>query len=164
MNHIYLLLGSNLGDRLGYLEQACQFIDQEIGMIVIKSGIYETAAWGLTDQSSFLNQAIRLYSPVSAQTLLRKTKQIENNLARVRNQHWGPRTIDIDILLFNDEVIVEEGLVIPHRLMHKRRFALAPMVEIAPDMLHPIMGLSLKTLLDQCEDKLTVQKVIPLDV
>ncbi len=164
MNNIYLLLGSNLGDRLGFLASACAAIDKQVGQIISKSGIYQTAAWGVKNQPGFLNQALRIYSPISAFGLLTKTQAIESSLDRTRTEHWGPRTIDIDLLLYNDEVIVEEGLIVPHRLMHKRRFALAPMVEIAPDIVHPLVGRSLKEILDNCSDPLKVERILLQDV
>ncbi len=164
MNTVYLLLGSNLGDRLEFIERSHRRIVQDIGHVVQKSSIYETASWGVEDQDAFLNQALCVQSPLSASTILRKLHRIESDLARVRNRPWGPRTIDIDILLYNDEVIVEEGLIIPHKLMHKRQFALVPMVEIAAELIHPVLHRSMSALLDACTDDLAVNKISLEDV
>lgn len=149
----HLLLGSNLGDRKAYLDEAKNRISQSIGTIKQHSAIYKTEPWQTSDQDSFYNQAVEVHTALDPNRLLKAIHAIEQDLARVRNQRWGPRTIDIDIMTYDDRVLVMEGLCVPHRLMHKRRFALEPMVDICKDYEHPVMRKSLSLLLDQCADK-----------
>jgi 2-amino-4-hydroxy-6-hydroxymethyldihydropteridine diphosphokinase len=154
MNHAYLLIGGNIGDRLANLETATKAIQDQIGNILLSSSIYETAAWGLENQASFLNQALLVSTTADAQTLLEKLLAIEQQMGRIRNQPLGPRIIDLDIIFFNEEVIALTNLVIPHPQMQKRNFVLSPLNEIAPNYLHPILKKSINQLLMNCEDKL----------
>ena len=154
MNHAYLLIGGNIGDRLANLGTATEAIQDQIGTILLSSSIYETAAWGLEDQASFLNQALLVSTTADAPTLLEKLLAIEQQMGRIRNQPLGPRTIDLDIIFFNEEIIDLNNLVIPHPQMQKRNFVLSPLNEIAPNYLHPILKKSINQLLMNCEDKL----------
>jgi 2-amino-4-hydroxy-6-hydroxymethyldihydropteridine diphosphokinase len=158
MNTAYLLIGGNLGDRAAYLEQAVKEIEALCGSITRISSIYETAAWGNTKQPAFYNQAIQLTTPLPPETLLEQLLAIEIEMGRVRTQKYGPRTIDLDILMIDDNVIDTLALTIPHPELHNRRFALLPLAEIAPSLFHPILDKSVSELLVNCPDTLDVQK------
>lgn len=159
MNIAYLLIGGNMGNREEQLMAAKEAIEEQSGRLVQASAIYETAAWGQKEQASFLNQALKLKTPLHPEQLLKTLLSIEENLGRKRELLYGPRLIDIDILLFNDAVVQKENLVIPHPQLHNRRFALTPLAEIAPDLVHPVLTKSIQQLLDECPDELDVQKI-----
>ena len=136
---VYLLLGSNLGNRKEILEKAIELIAQKVGIIISQSKDYETKPWGVTDQPDFLNLAIAVYTNQSPWEILERTQSIENQLGRVRKEKWGARLIDIDILFYGDEIINEPDLKVPHPLMQERDFALTPLAEIAPNFVHPVL-------------------------
>ena len=159
MNRAFLLTGGNLGDRYENLQKALRLIKKNIGDITLQSSIYETAAWGKTDQPSFFNQVLHIQTQLPANDLLIELLKIENELGRIRDMRMGPRTIDLDILFYNDEIIETEGLVIPHPQIAYRRFVLTPMAEIAPFYIHPKLGIPVIELLENCSDKLPVQKI-----
>ena len=158
MNKAYLLTGSNLGDREEYLATARSFINEQCGTIVTASSLYETAAWGKTDQPSFLNQALELETALNAKQLIRRILKIEKMMGRIRDEKYGPRLIDIDILLFNNEKHNYEFLKVPHPEMQNRRFALLPLAEIAPRIIHPVLNKTINELLKECKDELPVKK------
>ncbi|MBO9561587.1 MAG: 2-amino-4-hydroxy-6-hydroxymethyldihydropteridine diphosphokinase [Niastella sp.] len=158
MNYVYLLIGGNVGDRLHNLQQAVITIGRTCGRVVRQSAVYETAAWGKTDQQSFLNQALLVETNLTAFQLLERVLEAETLLGRVRKERYGPRIIDIDILLFNYDEIDEPDLVIPHPELQNRRFALTPLAEIAPGYLHPVLGKTIQTLLAECKDDLEVKE------
>jgi 2-amino-4-hydroxy-6-hydroxymethyldihydropteridine diphosphokinase len=157
-NGIFLLLGSNVGDRPHLLKQAISLIANQVGNVVRQSSVYETAPWGKLDQQNFLNQVLEIASALPASDLLTSILSIETALGRTRDQRWGPRTIDIDILLYRNFVIKSDALTIPHPSMHERRFTLVPLVELAPDVIHPVLNKSFKELLDNCPDEQAVKK------
>ena len=159
MNEAYLLTGGNMGDRTGFLKEARKKIEYECGRIVQSSALYETAAWGKEDQESFLNQVLQLETMLSPRDLLITILKIEESLGRKREVKYGPRTIDIDILFYNNEIIEEEGLHIPHPRLQDRRFVLAPLSEIAPHKIHPLLLKSIEQLLKECPDQLEVNKI-----
>lgn len=159
MNTAYLLIGGNLDDRNENLEKAATLINEQCGQIEKKSSLYETAAWGKTDQPAFLNQAICLFTPFSAKQLIRKLLKIEKSMGRIRTEKLDPRVIDIDILLFGDEIHSKRFLKIPHPELQNRRFALTPLSEIAPTLIHPVFKKTILTLLDECPDHLEVNKI-----
>ena len=158
MNKAYLLTGSNLGDREQYLATARSLINEQCGTIVTASSLYETAAWGKTDQPSFLNQALKLETSLNARQLIRRILKAEKIMGRIRDEKYGPRLIDIDILLFNNEKQNYQFLKIPHPEMPNRRFALLPLAEIAPGIIHPVLNKTINELLKECKDELPVKK------
>ncbi len=158
MNTAYLLTGSNLGDRELYLEQATIYLAQKCGRIVQQSALYETAPWGIQEQPNYLNQAIVLETSLNPEELMHSLLQIEELMGRIRTIKYGPRTIDLDILFFNQVISDTELLKLPHPALQDRRFALTALAEIAPNIIHPILKKSVKTLLLVCTDVSNVQK------
>lgn len=158
MNVAYLLIGGNTGDRFSYLQSAAKAIAKQCGKIKRASSIYETAAWGNQNQDSFLNQALEIATNLSAFELLDCILQIEESMGRIRKERYGPRIIDIDILLFNDEIIDARNLKIPHPELPNRRFALQCLNEIATRKKHPVLNKSIGQLLKECSDPLRVDK------
>jgi 2-amino-4-hydroxy-6-hydroxymethyldihydropteridine diphosphokinase len=158
MNEVYLLTGGNMGNRTDFLQKARMAIGEKCGRITRASSIYETAAWGKEDQQSFLNQAIELQTSLSPEQLLDTILSIEEGLGRKREEKYGPRLIDIDILFYNELVVNEPGLTIPHPQMQFRRFVLVPLSELNPRKLHPLLGKSVEELLVSCTDTLAVNK------
>lgn len=148
----YLLLGANLGDRAHTLQQAVARLAKRTGTIRQLSPIYETAPWGLTDQPAFLNQVVAIETTQPAEVLLGQMQAIELALGRVRHEHWGARTIDIDLLYYDDLVQQTPTLTLPHPYLHERRFTLVPLADVAPDYRHPILGKTTTELLAGCPD------------
>jgi 2-amino-4-hydroxy-6-hydroxymethyldihydropteridine diphosphokinase len=159
MNRVYLLTGGNEGDRLEQLRQAAIRIALHCGQIDQRSAVYETAAWGKTDQAPFLNQALALQTDLDPASLLEELLAIETKMGRIRTEKFGSRTIDIDILLFNQEQIDHPDLKIPHPELQNRRFALEPLNEIAPEWNHPRFHKTIRQLLAECKDPLDVKKI-----
>ncbi|MEC7754994.1 2-amino-4-hydroxy-6-hydroxymethyldihydropteridine diphosphokinase [Roseivirga sp. UBA1976] len=157
MSGIYLLLGSNIGRRAKNLERAREMIVSHGITIKKESEIYETAAWGKEDQEAFLNQVIEVETGKSPQRVLFIVNMIEKEMGRERFEKWGSRLIDIDILYFGDIVFEEDNLLIPHPEIQNRRFTLAPLVEIAPQFLHPKLEKTQAQLLAECPDALAVE-------
>lgn len=156
MKAAYLLIGGNLGDRLAYLDAACEKIQQKGINIVRKSSIYETAAWGITDQPSFLNQVLEIETTETPIQLLEDLLSIEKSLGRIRAEKNGARTIDIDILYFGNEIISLPGLNIPHERIPIRKFVLIPLSELNPGYLDPKTEKTIAEMLKDCEDELSV--------
>ena len=161
MNKVYLILGGNMGKRDEVMFHALRKIDRQLGKIVLQSGIFETAAWGYENQPAFYNCVVEITTEKSAREVLEKVLSIENQIGRVRSEaQWQERLIDIDILFFNDSVLEESDLKIPHPLLHKRKFTLVPLHEIAANLVHPILQKSIAELLADCDDKLDTRKVL----
>ena len=154
MTNAFLLLGSNLGDRLAFLNLAITSLQKTAGEIKNLSSVYETAAWGNTEQSNFLNQVLELQTSLLPEQLLAQIHQIEKAAGRIRSEHWGPRELDIDILFFGNQLINLPELAVPHPQLHLRRFTLLPLAEIAPDLAHPGLHKTIYELLQTCPDKL----------
>ena len=146
MIDVYLLLGSNLGNRELFLAQAVEAIEKAIAPIIKRSAVYQTPAWGKTDEPDYLNQVLLLPTDMPAREILNTILAIELQMGRERKEKWGSRTIDIDILLYGDEVINEPDLVVPHPQMHLRKFALQPLSEIAPLLVHPVLKQTIQQL------------------
>ncbi|MBD1423062.1 2-amino-4-hydroxy-6-hydroxymethyldihydropteridine diphosphokinase [Sphingobacterium chuzhouense] len=163
MNKVFLLLGANLGNPATQLAKALEKIESQVGEIEACSSLYESEAWGVTDQPKFLNQVALVFTSLSPLDLLDKVQAIEDNLGRVRISKWGARVIDIDILYFNEDCIQHERLIVPHPYLPDRRFVLVPLSEIAPSFKHPKLGLTTVDLLAQCEDSLSVHPYNPND-
>jgi len=153
-HEVYLAFGSNVGERAAYIEQAIETLKaREDCRIQNVSSIIETEPYGMTEQDKFLNGALKMETKLTPQELLEVLHKIEADAKRERKIHWGPRTLDLDILLYDDEVIQERDLCIPHMDMQNREFVLRPMVEIAPYKRHPVYGLTMKEMLDCISEK-----------
>lgn len=159
MNTAFLLTGGNLGDRLQNLELAHKQIHQTCGQVVSTSAIYKTAAWGFTEQPDFYNQALEVQTFLSPDALMLALLSIEDKMGRKRTVKLGPRTIDIDILLFDNLVYQSPVLTIPHPHLAERRFALTPLAEIAANVKHPAFNKTINELLHECSDTLAVYKI-----
>lgn len=155
----YLLIGGNLGDREKNLQQAAELAEAECGDLIAVSAVYETAAWGLTDQPAFLNQVLVLHTLLEPAELMHRLLQIEQQLGRTRTEKMGPRTIDIDILLIDDLIIQSDNLTVPHPSLPLRRFALVPLAEVAAKRVHPVIRKTISELLTDCPDTLDVRKI-----
>jgi 2-amino-4-hydroxy-6-hydroxymethyldihydropteridine diphosphokinase len=159
MNSVFLLLGSNLGDRPLLLQTAIVEIAERVGPLLDKSALYETQSWGKTGEPDYLNQVVFLKTELSANNVLKEILEIEAGMGRKRYEKWGSRLIDIDILFYNDEIIKENGLEIPHPQLHNRRFTLEPLAEIAPDLVHPLLNKTISDLKKELTDSLVVKKL-----
>lgn len=158
MYESYLLLGSNMGDRVAYLRLAREAL-AKIGSLTHQSALYETAPWGRTDQPAFLNQSLGLATALSPEELLQAILLIEIELGRMRFEKYGPRSIDIDILLYEDQIHQSETLTIPHPELPNRRFALTALAEIAASRIHPVLHQTIEELLEGCPDPLAVTRI-----
>ncbi|MBE3102952.1 MAG: 2-amino-4-hydroxy-6-hydroxymethyldihydropteridine diphosphokinase [Bacilli bacterium] len=141
MNTAYLSLGSNLGNRFEMLQEAVRILQKQTSIEVTRvSSVYETDPVGYTEQATFLNMVVEVKSKLSAEKILLICLETEQAQGRIREFHWGPRCIDLDILLYNDQNIELEKLTIPHPRMHERGFVLVPLIELVPDGVHPVTG------------------------
>ena len=159
MSTAYLLIGGNLGNRKENLSKATELIREQCGTVVKASSLYETAAWGMTEQPSFLNQALEIATSLNAKQLMRTILKIEKMMARVRKEKFGPRTIDIDILFYENEIHDLLFLKIPHPELQNRRFVLVPLAEINSELQHPVLKKTIAELLEECPDNLEVKKI-----
>ena len=153
--NIIILLGSNLGDRLANLKQAIASI-ASFSTILQQSNIYQTAAWGNTDQADFLNQAIEIQTNHSAENLMHALLAIETQMGRVRLQKWEPRIIDLDIIFYESAIHSSDFIQIPHPKMQKRAFVLKPLLDLIPHFEHPILKQTITQLWEKCPDQLEV--------
>lgn len=161
MSTVYLSLGSNLGNRFEMLQDAVQMLrEQENIEVTAVSSVYETDPVGYTDQASFLNIVVEIKSPLSADKILSICMETEQTLGRIREFRWGPRCIDLDILLYNDENIVSEKLTVPHPRMHERGFVLVPLMELLPEGIHPVTGVSFREYAEGQKEGVHVWKTI----
>jgi 2-amino-4-hydroxy-6-hydroxymethyldihydropteridine diphosphokinase len=153
MKIVFLGIGTNLGNREKNLEQAVARIEQSIGRVLISSSVFQTEPWGFQSEEDFLNMVVKIETELGPYVLLGKILAIESLMGRVRGpEHFSSRVIDIDILLYDNIIIDEENLRIPHPLLQERRFVLAPLCEIAAELIHPVLKKTFKELLEECED------------
>jgi 2-amino-4-hydroxy-6-hydroxymethyldihydropteridine diphosphokinase len=157
MHTSYLLTGANLGNPLDTLQKANEILEEKVGEILQKSKIYRTAAWGKTDQPDFLNQVIKISTLLEPHKLMQTILDIELQMGRKREEKYGPRIIDIDILFYDDLVIDEPHLSIPHPRIRERRFVLEPLHEIEPNLVHPVFHQTIHQILMDCTDPLEVK-------
>lgn len=146
MSIVYIGIGSNLGDRLKNCMDALALIEKRGISVTSISSVYETEPWGVKDQPLFLNMAIEAETNLEPSRLLAVLKNIEQKIGREKSCRWGPRAIDLDILLFDDLIVNKDDLRIPHPLMHERYFVMRPLCEIAPDAEHPLLKMSVRQL------------------
>jgi 2-amino-4-hydroxy-6-hydroxymethyldihydropteridine diphosphokinase len=156
MNKAYLLIGGNVGDTIKTFHEVRELLNIQAGSVVEKSSLYETAPWGKPDQQNFLNQALLILTRLDPRGLIKKILEIEEISGRQRFEKYGPRIIDIDILFFNNSIIDDPEIRIPHPEIQNRRFALVPLAEIAPDLYHPVLKKTITELLSDCPDNLEV--------
>jgi dihydroneopterin aldolase/2-amino-4-hydroxy-6-hydroxymethyldihydropteridine diphosphokinase len=149
----YIALGSNMGNRQGFLDMAADEIDADENCVLLKiADSIETKAYGVEDQDDFLNSCVEVRTLYSPDELLKLCNSIEKKANRVRKQHWGPRTLDMDIIFYDDEVIEKDNLCIPHIEMHKRDFVLRPLSQIAPNKVHPLLKKRVVEMLDELKE------------
>ena len=158
MTIAYISAGSNLGDRQAYLDFGARSLAEE-GTLLRRSSVFETEPVGYAEQPWFLNQVFELKTELAPQTLLARCNAIELEAGRVRTFRNAPRPLDLDILLYGNEVICDPDLIIPHPRMTERRFVLEPMVEIAPNLNYPTTGISIRELLKNCPDASAIRKI-----
>ena len=159
MTRVYFLLGGNLGDREQILREAIEKMSKDVGTVVKVSAIYETEPWGFHHELNFLNQVVVLDSDLEAIEILNLTQSIEKDLGRIRKKNqYSERTIDIDILFYGEERIASERLEVPHPRIQERMSALMPMMDVGEDLVHPVIGKTIKELLADCPDKMEVKK------
>jgi len=159
LRNTYLSIGSNLENRLENLQKAVDFIGQKIGPIAKISSVYKTESWGFKSED-FYNICVQVSTKLNPEDLLKTTQLIENSIGRAKKtkEDYEARTIDVDILLFDNEIIFSRDLIVPHKEMLKRKFVLAPLAEIAPNLLHPIEKKRMQVLLNNCADNHTIYK------
>ncbi len=157
---VYLSLGSNVGDRMAILRAALVALaDTELIRIMKVSSAYETEPVGVTDQPAFINLAVEIETAFAPLGLLNAVKEIEQRLGRTRTVRWGPREIDIDLVLWGSRVMETAPLILPHKEFRSRAFVLAPLAEIAPDAVDPVTGLTVRTLSERVEGRGGVRKL-----
>lgn len=145
----YLSLGSNLGNRLDNLKKALDLLNSHEGIEIKQvSSFYETEPVGYEEQDWFLNSVVEITTTLTPQELLKTVGWVEGELGRVRTIRWGPRTVDVDILFYGDQLVAEENLEIPHPRIQERAFVLKPLAEIVPDLVHPYYGQTVEELLE----------------
>ncbi len=158
MSETYLALGSNLGDRKQYLVNAVNYL-KSIGVLLLNAGLYETGAYGFTEQPAFLNSALLLDTHLNPLDLLNQLKNIENMTGRKQRHRWGPREIDLDIIFYENQVIQTRELTIPHPDFQNRRFVLQPLMDIAPNFISPAQNKTVSQLFKDCRDSTRVQRI-----
>jgi len=161
MSEIYFSLGSNLGDRKIALEKAIFYVEKHIGKIIKISSIFESEPWGVDYKEKYLNQVLLCQTMLSPESVLNEILKIEKLIGRKKREvKYESRIIDIDILFYDDQCINTKTLIVPHPLLHKRKFVLVPLNEINNKFIHPVFKKSIKQLLDECTDKLLLEKLL----
>jgi len=158
MNVATLLLGCNIGSCESTFVDTLNSFEKHCGKVIGKSSLYRTAPWGYSEQNDFLNQVVIIETALQPSELLKQTCEIESELGRSRVIKNGPRTIDIDILFYNDLEVITNDLIIPHPRLHLRKFTLIPLNEIIPGFIHPTLKKTISVLLSECKDDLNVRK------
>lgn len=158
MNTAILLIGGNLGDREANLSKAVQLI-RKIADVKKISALYQTAPWGSVEQPDYLNQALLISTSLDALTLLHTLLDIEREIGRIRQEKWGSRVIDIDLIFFNSDIISSPELKVPHPRLHLRNFVLIPLKEIVPGYIHPVFNQTVEQLAAACIDELPARKL-----
>jgi 2-amino-4-hydroxy-6-hydroxymethyldihydropteridine diphosphokinase len=163
MSNIYLSIGGNQGARLTTLANCRKLINEKLGNIIKESSIFMSEAWGFTDPKAFLNQVINIETTQTPEILLLEIHKIEKELGRIRYKDssvtYHARTIDIDILLYDQRIINKKDLIVPHPHMENRNFVMIPLAEIAPETVHPVLNKTFKTLQSLCPDKSRIRKL-----
>ena len=151
---VYLSLGSNSGDRIGYVQQAASLIGSTEGISIVRtSSFYETEPWGMNSDTWFVNAVVEIKTNLSPQKLLEECQRIETQLGRTRTSaEYADRTIDIDILFYNKDIINEDNLIIPHKYLHLRAFTLVPLLELIPNFEHPVLHKTVSQLHNDLEN------------
>ena len=154
MTRVLFSLGSNEGDPAVQLKTALELLRNSAGIeIILVSRSMVTRPWGNTDQPDFQNMAVLAETALTASACMEQLLHIESQMGRVRGEKWGPRLIDLDIILFGNEVIISEQLTVPHPYMQERMFVLEPSLEIAADMMHPLLNKTIRELFNECKTK-----------
>lgn len=164
METCYILFGSNMGDKKQTFDEACSYINNRCGCIVEVSSAYLSEPWGFEAKEWFFNSVIVLKTDMKPEELLHQLLDIEDKLGRVRNSErkgYSSRTADLDLLYYGNQVINTPVLTVPHPRLHQRRFTLLPLCEVAPDFVHPVLGMTQTQLLEYCNDSLAVIKIEP---
>lgn len=160
MKLVYLIIGSNIGDRLKLIMKAESNLKKKVGPIVKESSIYKSEAWGNNLLPEFLNKVIIIKTKISVESILSIISEIEKKLGRIRNgDQYISRTIDIDILFYDNLILKSKNLTIPHPKIEERRFVLTPLAQIVPEFIHPVSGQKISKLLEKCNDKLYVENI-----
>ena len=157
IENIFLGLGSNQGDRELNLKNSIKLLNSRVGKVLNTSGIYESEPWGVKNQNYFLNQVIEIETHIDPNDLLNICKNIEYDMGRKPEIRWGKRVIDIDILYYHSKIINQEKLIIPHKLMHERKFVMIPLNDLNENHLHPILKITNKEILNKCIDSCNVK-------
>lgn len=160
MHNVFLGIGGNLGNKTENFKNVFKIIIREIGNITLASSVYETPPWGFQAKESFWNQVLQVETELSPGEVLSKIHAIEDQFGRKRgNNNYTSREMDIDIIYYDDSFLENENLIIPHPLLHQRKFVLVPLAEIAPNLKHPLLRLTSLQMLENCKDESVIKKL-----